>query len=58
MAGPELRLQCPGAIYEALTGKGIELPYLLIICCGALETGDVVACPDLKLDYEASSAAL
>ena len=54
MAGPELRLQCGGAIYEAVIGRGNELPYLLIVCCGDLETGGVVACPDLKLDYEAS----
>ena len=57
MAGPRLRLQCPGAIYEAMTGKGKKLPYLLIVCCGDAQSADVVACPDLTLDYEASSAA-
>ena len=57
MAGLELRLQCPGAIYETLTSKGNKLPYLLIVCCSDMGSANVVACPDLALDYEASSAA-
>ena len=54
MAGPELRLQCPGVVYEALTGSGQGLPYLLSVACGDATTNVVIACPDLKFDYEAS----
>ena len=51
-AETELRLQCPGTIYEALMGKGNKLPYLLTVCCGNGESRDVVACPDLRVDNE------
>ena len=54
MAGPELRLHCPGAVYEALTGRGVELPYLLSVACGDYISGKVIACPNLSFDYEAS----
>ena len=54
MAGPELRLQCPGAVYEALTGGGVELPYLLSVACGDYRSCRVFACPELMFDYEAS----
>ena len=54
MAGPELRLQCSGAVYEALLGSGVELPYLLSVACGDVTSKEVIACPDLRFDYEAS----
>ena len=54
MAGPKLRLQCSGAVYEALTSSGVELPYLLNVACGDYISGEVIACPNLSFDYEAS----
>ena len=33
-------------------GKGNKLPYLLTVCCNDAESRDVVACPDLRIDYE------
>ena len=39
-------------------GGGQDLPHLLTVACGDNTSGYVIACPDLKFDYEASFTGL